>query len=153
MQPAESEAYSVNGIVGAAGGVVVGMIAAPSTNTTPRRMLRVAGLAAAGGALPFLLYAGIHDKTTTSDEQTVGLLSSAGLVAGAYLGFRLTSGMDDGLDTLDGKRHVQVDDAPVSLLQHHSDGRWALGSIAIRPLSTELAPQRGLSVPLVGAAF
>ena len=153
MQPAEGEAYSVNAILGAAGGVIVGMIAAPSTNTTPRRMLRVAGLAAAGGAVPFLLYAGIHDATTTSDEQTVGLLASAGLVAGAYVGFRLTRGMDDGLDTLDGKLHVQVDDAPVSLLQHHSDGRWALGSIALQPLSAELAPQRGMSVPLVGAAF
>jgi len=103
--------------------------------------------------VPFLLYAGIHDSTTTSDEQTVGLLSSAGLVVGAYLGFRLTRGMDAGLDTLDGKLHVQVDDAPVALLQHHSDGRWAPGSIAMQPLSAALAPQPGMSVPLVGAAF
>jgi len=28
------------------------------TNTTPRRMVRVAGFAAIGGAAPFLLYAG-----------------------------------------------------------------------------------------------
>ena len=153
MQPAEGEAYSVNAIIGTVGGVAVGLIAAPTTNTTPRRMLRVAGLAAAGGAVPFLLYAGIHDSTTTSDEQTVGLLSSAGLVVGAYLGFRLTRGMDSGLDTLDGKLHVQVDDAPVALLQHHSDGRWAPGSIAMQPLSAALAPQPGMSVPVVGAAF
>lgn len=153
MQPPKSEAYSVNAILGAAGGVVVGLLAAPDSNTTQRRMLRVAGLAAAGGGLPFVLYAGIHDSTTTSDEQTVGILSTAGLVLGAYIGFKLTAGMDAGLDTLDGKRHADVDDAPVSLLQHHSDGRWALGTVAVQPLSLLLAPQPGLTVPLVGAAY
>src|SRR5689334_22813684 len=61
MQPVESEAYSVNSIIGTAGGVLVGLIAAPQTNTTQRRMLRVAGASALGGAIPFLLYAGIYD--------------------------------------------------------------------------------------------
>src|SRR5262245_63565972 len=112
MQPAERDAYAVNSIVGATAGVIVGLVAAPDTNTTPRRMLRVAGLSALGGAVPFLLYAAIADSTTDSDEQLVGFLSSAGLVGGAYLGFRLTSGMDAGLDVQDGKKGTSDSDAP-----------------------------------------
>jgi hypothetical protein len=69
MQPAQKEAYAVNALLGATGGVIAGYVAGPQTNTTPRRMLRVAGVAAAGGALPFLLYAGIHKASTTADER------------------------------------------------------------------------------------
>jgi hypothetical protein len=98
MQPAQNEAYAVNAFLGVAGGVTVGMIAGPKLNPSPRRMLRVAGLAAAGGALPFLLYAAIHDSGSTSDERLTGVLSTAGLLGGAYLGVRLTRGMDDSTD-------------------------------------------------------
>ncbi len=154
MQPAESEAYSVNAVLGAAGGIVVGLVAAPNTNTTPRRMLRVAGLAAAGGAVPFLLYAGIHDKSSTTDERMTGLLSSVGLVVGAYVGFRLTRDLDVDLDVQGGaKKAAPVDDAPAAVLGRHSDGRWSLGMLGVQPLSTQLAPQPGLAMPLVGGAF
>lgn len=154
MQPAESEAYSVNSVLGVAAGVTVGLIAAPLTNTTPRRMLRVAGLAAAGGAVPFLLYAGIHDPGTKADERITGLLSSAGLVVGAYLGFRLTRDMDVDLDVKAGsKTEKKVDDAPAAVLGRQSDGRWALGMLGIQPLSPVLAPQPGLAMPLVAGAF
>lgn len=154
MQPAESEAYSVNAILGAAGGLVVGLVAAPNTNTTPRRMLRVAGLAAAGGGIPFLLYAGIHDRSSTADERVVGLLSTIGVLAGAYVGFRLTRDMDVDLDVKPGtaKDNV-VEDAPPAVLGRSSDGRWGLGMLAVAPLSRELAPQPGLAMPIVGAAW
>ena len=66
MQPVESEAYSLNSVVGTIGGVIVGLVAAPQTNTTPRRMARVAGLAAIGAALPFLLYAAVYTPTSTT---------------------------------------------------------------------------------------
>lgn len=152
MQPAESEAYSLNAVLGVAGGVLTGYIAAPMTNTTQRRMLRVAGLAAAGGAAPFLLYAAIRTRTSNADERVVGALATAGLVAGAWLGFRLTRGMDEGLDVPDG-RPARDDDAPLALVGRSSSGRWGLGGVAIAPLSPELAPQRGLALQLVGAAF
>lgn len=154
MQPAESEAYSVNAILGAAGGLVVGLIAAPNTNTTPRRMLRVAGLAAAGGGVPFLLYAAIHDPSKTADERIVGLLSTVGILAGAYVGFRLTRDMDVDLDVKEGtEKAPPVDDAPPAVLGRSSDGRWGLGMLGIAPLSRELAPQPGLAMPLVGATW
>ncbi len=153
MQPAHTEAYSLNAVLGVAGGVITGYIAAPMTNTTPRRMLRVAGFAAAGGAAPFLLYAAIHSPTTAADERVTGLLSTGGLIAGAWLGFWLTRGMDEGLDTLDGQPSKGDDDAPAALVGRSSSGRWGVGGLGIAPLSPALAPQRGLALQLVGATF
>jgi hypothetical protein len=152
MQPAETEAYSLNAAFGIAGGVVLGVVFAPMTNTTPRRMVRVASLAGIGAAAPFLLYAGIHSASSTADERITGILSAAGMVGGAWLGFRWTRGMDEGLDTLDGKRHA-ADDAPVALVGRSSDGRWGIGGLGLSPLSPALAPQRGMALQLVGAAF
>jgi hypothetical protein len=149
MQPAQPEAYAVNAILGAAGGIIAGVVAAPNSNTTPRRMLRVAGLAAAGGALPFLLYAGIYDEGTDSDEQVVGLLASAGLVGGAYLGFRLTRNMDVGLDV----HGTRADDAPAAALARSSDGSWRVGALAMQPLSPKLSSTRGMTFTIVGATF
>lgn len=152
MQPVEGEAYSVNAILGTAGGLVVGYIAAPQTNTTERRMLRVAGLSLAGGALPFLLYAGIRDDGTSGDERVVGALSTVGLLAGAYVGFRITRGLDAGKDVLPGEA-AKANDAPVALVGRHSDGRWTAGGVALQPLSRQLAPQPGMVMSLVGARF
>ena len=154
MQPAQREAYSVNSIIGASGGVIVGLVAAPQTNTTPRRMLRVAGLSAAGAAAPFLLYAAIYDSHSADDERVTGLLSSAGLVAGAYLGFRLTRDMDVGLDVQPGKGGERSDDAPAAVVGRSSNGTWGLGGIGMMPLSKQLATNnRGMTFTLVGARF
>lgn len=147
MQPAQPEAYSVNAILGAAGGILVGVVAGPQTNTTQRRMVRVAGLSAAGAAVPFLLYAAIYDSSTRSDERVVGLLASAGLVGGAYLGFHLTRGMDAGLDVTPGER--TTDDAPVALVGRSSDGRWRVGGLGLAPVQNS----RGATLSLVGATF
>lgn len=152
MQPAESEAYTLNAILGGSAGVLIGLVAAPQTNTTPRRVLRVAGLSAAGGAVPFLLYAAIADGDSKGDERLVGALSSIGLVGGAYLGFRLTRNLDVGRDVRPGAKPA-ADDAPTALLRRSSDGRWGAGVIAVQPLSPVLAPQRGLAVPLLGATW
>jgi hypothetical protein len=155
MQPAQNEAYAVNSILGGVAGIAVGVVAAPNTNTTPRRMLRIAGLAAAGGALPFLLYAGIRDSSTDGDERLVGFLSSVGLVGGAYLGFRLTKGMDGGLD-VNPHDLPPSDDAPAALLRRSSDGTWAAGGLALQPMASRLATgERGtrLGVAVFGATF
>ena len=151
MQPAEGEAYSLNSALGAAGGVIVGLIAGPQTNTTPRRMARVAGLSAIGGAAPFLLYAAIYDRNADSDERLVGALSTVGLVAGAYIGFRLTREMDVGQDVMTKK--AADHDAPPSVIGRSSSGRWSLGAPTVQPLSRMLAPQRGMTIPLVAARW
>jgi hypothetical protein len=149
MQPAQPEAYAVNSILGAAGGVIAGIIAGPNTNTTPRRMLRVAGTAAIGGAAPFLLYAGIYDSSSKTDERVVGALATLGLVGGAYLGFRLTRDMDVGLDTQD----KGVDDAPAAAFSRNSDGSWRVGGIGLQPLSGKLTPHGGMTFTVFGAKF
>jgi hypothetical protein len=158
MQPAQREAYSLNSALGAAAGVVVGFVLAPQVNTTPRRMIRVAGLSIAGGALPFLLYAGIHDKHASWDERLTGGLSSLGLLGGAVLGFYLTRHVDEGLDVPDGgaKKLEEPDDAPLALVGRSSAGKWNLGGVGVAPLSTTLvtgAPQKGMAFSLVGATF
>jgi len=151
MQPAEGEAYSVNAILGIAGGLLVGYVAAPQTNTTERRMLRVAGISVLGGALPFLLYAGIYDDTTDSDERLVGGLATAGLLVGAYVGFRLTRDLDAGQDVLPGEKPIE--DAPVALIGRHSNGRWSANGIGIAPTSPQLSPQPGMTLSIVGGRF
>lgn len=158
MQPAQREAYSLNSALGAAAGVVVGFVLAPQVNATPRRMIRVAGLSIAGGALPFLLYAGIHDKHATWDERLTGGLSSLGLLGGAVIGFYLTRHVDEGLDLPDGgtKKAEEPDDAPLALVGRSSSGKWNLGGVAVAPLSNTLvtgAPQKGMAFSLVGATF
>ncbi|MDQ3334292.1 MAG: glycine zipper domain-containing protein [Myxococcota bacterium] len=152
MQPAETEAYSINAVLGVAGGLLVGYIAGPKTNTTERRMLRVAGISVLGGALPFLLYAGIYDKSSDGDERLVGGLATAGLLAGAYVGFRMTRNMDVGEDALPGEKRA-IEDAPIALIGRHSDGRWAPNGIGIAPTSPQLAPQPGMTVSLLGGRF
>jgi hypothetical protein len=157
MQPAQNEAYTLNAALGAVAGVIVGYVAAPQTNTTPRRMIRVAGLTLAGGAVPFLLYAGIHDKHATWDERLTGGLSTLGLVGGSILGFYLTRHVDEGLDVPDGAvKKADPDDAPLAVIGRSSAGNWNLGGIGVTPLSATLvtgAPQRGMAVSLVGATF
>jgi hypothetical protein len=155
MQPVESEAYSVNAIIGAGSGLFIGYVVGPQVQISERRMLRVAGMAAAGGALPFLLYAGIYDSTTTTDERVVGALSTAGLIAGAIIGVRLTRPqreLEAGGDRREAER-VTHDDAPLALVGRHSDGRWTPGGLAVQPLPRALAPQPGMVVPVLGAAF
>lgn len=153
MQPVESEGYSLNAVFGITAGVIVGVVAAPRTNTTPRRMLRVAGIAAIGGAAPFLLYAGIRDGSSTADERITGALSTGGLVLGTLLGLHWTRDLDAGLDTPDGKPRKDRDDAPVAVVGRSSTGRWALGGLGLAALSPALAPQHGMALQLVGATF
>jgi hypothetical protein len=100
MQPAASAAYSVNAFLGGAAGMITGVVMAPKTNTTPRRMIRVAGLAAAGGGLPYLIIAA---SRKASAERVAGGLSVLGLVGGAWAGFYLTRHMDEGMDVPDGQ--------------------------------------------------
>jgi hypothetical protein len=150
MQPAQNEAYSLNAVIGTGAGIAVGLIAAPQTNTTPRRMLRVAGLAAAGGAVPFLLYAGIRDSSSSADERVTGLLSSIGLAGGAWLGFYLTRHMDEGLDVPDGAA-APKQDAPPAVVGRSSDGRWQLGGLGL--MTTTVSPQHETTMSLVGATW
>jgi hypothetical protein len=152
MQPVETEAYSLNSVLGITAGVAIGIAAAPRTNATPRRMARVAGVSAVGAAAPFLLYGLMYSADSDVDERITGVLSTAGLVAGAYLGFRWTRGMDEGLDTLRGEA-AAADDAPAALVGRSSDGRWGLGGLGIQPLSRALAPQPGMALQVVGATF
>jgi hypothetical protein len=103
-----------------------------------------------------VLYAAIRDPDSVADERVTGALSTVGLLAGAWLGVRLTRGIPgERAARAPGRRpgSTRGDDAPVALIGRASDGTWAAGSVVVAPLSRALAPQRGLAVSLVGAAF
>jgi hypothetical protein len=151
MQPAQKEAYSLNAAVGAAAGVITGVIVGPKTNTTPRRMLRVAGLAAAGGAWPFLILAA--DPHSSADQRVTGALSTLGLVGGLWLGFYLTRHVDEGLDVPDRAAKPDADDAPPAIVGRSSDGHVRLGGLAILPLSPQLSTDHGAALNVFGARF
>jgi hypothetical protein len=150
MQPAQPEAYSLNSVLGTAAGVIAGIVVAPDTNTTPRRMLRVAGLSALGGALPLALLAA--DPSSSGVQRAAGGLATLGLVGGAWLGFYLTRNMDVGLDVPD---HIQkASDAPAAVVGRDSDGTWHLGGIGMAPLSPQLAPQQhGMTFTLLAGTL
>ncbi len=122
IDPPEGEAYSLNGVLGIGGGYLVGHVAARRTDITPRRMVRVNGLALVGAAAPWILYGLSSDDSTSADEQTFGFLSAAGLVAGVYLGFRWTRGMTGDPGTADA--------APAALFQRGRTG-WTTGGVGL----------------------
>ncbi|MCE9573646.1 MAG: hypothetical protein K8W52_10860, partial [Deltaproteobacteria bacterium] len=136
MQPYATEAYSLNAALGAAGGALVGLYVASNHTISSRRMARVDGIAALGGAAPWLLYAAIQTKSSTADERICGLLSAGGLVAGLWLGFRVTRKLD------------QPRVAPTAPTVE-------VGALGIRPASTPLAPSvgRGMIVDLARATW
>ncbi|MEJ7601425.1 MAG: hypothetical protein WKG01_26210 [Kofleriaceae bacterium] len=152
MQPVQTEAYSLNSMLGATAGVITGLVAGPQTNTTPRRMVRVAGAASLGAAAPFVLYAAIYDSSSAGDERTIGALSSIGLLAGAYVGFRLTRDLDRGLD-LNTRQHRDDDAVPPAVLGRSATGQWSMGALTLQPLSRQLAPQPGMSLPVLAGSW
>lgn len=149
MQPVEGEGYSLNAALGAAAGIVTGFVVAPQTDTSERRMLRVAGAAAAGGAAPWLVYLAFSDSETNNDEQIFGLLSTAGLLAGTYFGLRWTRGMDEGKDQHDAT--ATLDDAPPALLRRSSRGELAFGGLGLR--TSRQAPERAYVLDVVSGSF
>jgi hypothetical protein len=88
MKPAASEAYSVNAAVGTITGAVTGLYLAKRHAFTSKRMRRVDLWAGLGALTPWAVFA--LAKGDKSGAQVAGFFSMAGLVGGAWLGFRLT---------------------------------------------------------------
>jgi hypothetical protein len=128
LDPPEGEAYSLNGVLGIAGGYLIGHAAARKSDVSSARMVRVNLAAFAGAALPWLIYAGVADDSTSDDEQAFGLISTVGLVSGVYLGFRWTRNMKAG-SAVD---QAELDRAPLALFQRGAGG-WHAGGLALTP--------------------
>lgn len=146
-KPVESEAYSVSGVLGTVGGAITGLVMAKRRDISVKRMTRIDLWAAAGGLGPWLLFAAASDKDRSA-AQTWGLLSTGGLVLGAWLGFRTTR-------TMDAATPSSIADAPAGVVQRDSDGTWRPGVISLEPIGGELGPAlgSGAAVDVVGVRF
>jgi hypothetical protein len=146
MDPAETEAYSMNAVIGTGAGLVTGLLVAKKHEISSRRMARVDLWAAAGALAPWLIFTaadGDHDGA-----QVAGVFSIAGLVGGAWLGFRVTRDWDGA--------PAYRDDAPPAVVRRGSDGAWSVGAPSLRPVNDpSLGPVlgRGAAVGLVGARW
>ncbi|HVV81922.1 MAG TPA: hypothetical protein VHE35_02540, partial [Kofleriaceae bacterium] len=153
IDPPEGEAYSLNAALGIAGGYVVGNLAARRVEISARRLLRVNALALIGAGVPMLLWRATDDSAAITDDgsngaQAWGLLTTAGLVGGAYLGFRWTRGMDRGRASA-GAGAAADPAAPAAVFQRAPDGSWNAGGLGVTPASHG----RGAALTLVGGSW
>lgn len=149
MQPAKDEAYSLNSVIGGVGGWAVGALASPKIDATPRRVSRMVLGALVGGGAPWLLYAGIKDDSTHSDERTIGLISTVGLVGGAYLGYRWSRGLprEGGAKSVPDAGTVPMP----ALIRRDSVGAWTVGPAL--PRAAAVNGHRAWLVDVVGGNF
>ena len=148
LKPAHQEAYSINGIFGLGGGAVAGWVIAKRNDLSARRMKRVDLWAGAGAVAPWLVFAAADGDE--DGARVAGLLSLAGLVGGAWIGFRTTRGWDD-RDEDDA-----VADAPPALLRRDSTGAWSLGAPGLRPSQDPRLGEvhgRGVAADLLGGRW
>jgi hypothetical protein len=157
MDPPRGEAYSLNGVIGAAAGLGAGLWATQRYEYSPRRLLRINLGAAAGVAGTWLLfYPLIADDTTSGDEQAAGAVSLLAMAGGAYVGWRLTRDMDEapGTDTVDAGA---AEEPPVpALVGRRSTGEWALGVPLIAPATNPAltgTEAEGMSLGVLGGRF
>lgn len=151
MQPAEEEAYSLNAVIGGIAGWLAGAGLGPKIDASPRRVSRMVLGAAIGGGTPWLLYLAINDGESTNDEQAIGLLSTAGILAGAYLGYRWSRGLAGGEVQPGGKRRSDPDLGGVGMIHRDRDGSWSLRPALPRPATVD--DRRAWMLDVAGGAF
>ena len=95
LDPTESEAYSINALVGTALGLAAGIYAAKNSDVSRQRMLWVDIGAAVGAAVPWVvIYPLVDGDGSSSATQVTGVLSLIGLATGAYFAWNATNDMD-----------------------------------------------------------
>ena len=149
IDPPENEAYSMNAALGIAGGYVIGHLAARRVEISSRRLLRIDALAVLGAAVPLLIWRATDDSESILDDgpdsaRAWGLLATAGLVGGAYLGLRWTRGMDRNRTPAS----TAAAAAPPALLMRGSQG-WTGGGLALAPVRHG----RGAALTLLGGTW
>lgn len=158
MDPPRGEAYSLNGVLGAAAGLGAGLWASQRFEYSPARMLRIDLGAAAGVAGTWLLfYPLIADDTTSGDEQAAGAVSLLAMAGGAYVGWRLTRDMDEAPapGTVDAGAAEEEPPVP-ALVRRRSTGEWALGVPLIAPATNPAltgTDAEGMSLGVLGGRF
>ena len=167
MDPAESEAFSINAMVGTALGLGTGLYAAKRIDTSRRRMLWIDAGAGIGAAAPWILvYPFIRGEgDDDSSAQTVGVLSLIGMFGGGYLAWRLTHKLDR-RERIGKKQLVRrgrpgpgraVHLPPPGLLQRSADGSWGVGVPSFRPAENPAlaasSAKPGLAIDLLSGRF
>ena len=143
LDPPEGEAYSLNGVIGIAGGYLIGHAAARKRDLSTARMARVNTAALIGAAAPWLLYAASSDDSSNDDEQAFGFLSTVGLLGGVYLGFRWTRNMKPGSEYA-----AERDPGPAALFRRGRHG-WTAGGLGM----TRAQGGNGAALTVLGGSW
>ncbi len=156
FDPIESEAYSLQGMLGSAIGLGAGFYLTRKLDISRRRSWRLDLGAAAGVAVTWgLFYPLVSDDSTNNDEQAAGFISVAAMGGGALIAYLLTRGMDRGRHAGDGEKPPAP---PVAgLITRSGKGAWGLGHVAVRPIvSPALTGSRrsaGWGLDVLGGRF
>ncbi len=153
IDPVESEAYSLQGMLGGLAGMGAGFYLTTRLEVSPRRMMWVDAGATGGAAVIWAGYLFFSDSTTNNDEQTAGALSVVALAGGGALTWWLTRHMDDKAPPGELPGELPV----AALFARDRHGHWGGGLPLPRPMENPaLAPPTGatsLGLDLVGGRF
>lgn len=156
FDPIESEAYSLQGMLGSFIGLGAGFYLTRKLDISRRRTWRMDLGAAAGVAVTWaLFYPLVSDDSTNNDEQAAGFVSVAAMGGGALVAYLLTRGMDRGRHARDAE---QPPAPPVAgLVTRSGQGTWGLGRAMPRPIVspalTGTSRSAGWGVDLLGGQF
>ncbi len=157
IQPVESEGYTLNGVVGAAAGLGLGIYSAGRLDVSRTRMLWVDLGALAGAGLPWLVYPFVYDEDSRNEELTLAVLSTVGLFAGAYMAWRWSTGIDASLTDKSLAMRRRPRATVPGLIRRDVAGGWTLGLPGMRrPGYRKLADNegvRGLAIDVVSGHF
>ena len=148
IDPPRSEAYSINAVLGSAGGLAVGLWAGSKLEMSRARTLRIDLGAAVGVAATWaLIYPLISDDVSNNDEQFAGWFSTLTMAGGIGVAYYLTREFDEKRSSASALGKTTKKDrypTPMGLVRRSNAGQWSLGSPLLRPMSSPGATRSGI---------
>jgi len=133
FDPIESEAYSLQALLGSVAGLGGGFYLARKLEISRKRTWRIDLGALAGVAATWaLFYPLVSDDSTNNDEQAAGFISVAAMGGGAFVAYLLTRKMDR--KPAEPKRSGPAVAPIAGVIIRSPDGEWGVGGTVVRPM-------------------